>query len=141
MTVSIMETKKFVGGSLLVMALFAGCSDDTTPDSTSTTTTSMAGTTTSTAPAIKTVMVDITVGQNAGPNFKESVVVGTEVVLNFLNLNADDEFHLHDYDLTTGHVKKGIKSSISFVADKVGEFEVESHVTEEVLFILIVTAS
>ena len=52
---------------------------------------------------------------------------------------ADDEFHLHGYDMTTGKTKKGETSTITFVADKAGEFEVESHVSEQVYVTIVVS--
>ena len=52
------------------------------------------------------------------------------------NPNADDEFHLHEYDLTAGDTPKGEAAVISFTADKAGLFDLESHVTEEVLVVI-----
>jgi hypothetical protein len=40
------------------------------------------------------------------------------------------------YDLSPGETKMGEASIISFTADKAGDFEIESHVTEDVLVII-----
>jgi hypothetical protein len=53
-----------------------------------------------------------------------------------VNPNANDEVHLHGYDLSTGDLPKGEKGIISFIANDAGDFEIESHITEEVLSII-----
>jgi len=58
------------------------------------------------------------------------------VNITLTNPNADDEFHLHEYDLSTGDTPKGEFAVISFTADKAGLFDLESHVTDEVLVII-----
>ena len=40
--------------------------------------------------------------------------------------------------MSTGETAKGGTASISFTADKPGEFEVESHVTEEIILVVVV---
>jgi hypothetical protein len=47
---------------------------------------------------------------------------------------TSQEFHLHGYDLE----KAGTK--VTFTADQPGDFELESHATEKVLFVLTVSA-
>ena len=84
------------------------------------------------------VTIDVTVGTDSGKERVEQVVLGTEVTLNIVNPSADDEFHLHGYDLSTGETVKGATASISFTADKAGEFAVESHVTEELILTVVV---
>lgn len=83
-------------------------------------------------------VIDVTVGENSGESRSEEVALGAEVTLNITNPDADDEFHLHGYDLGTGATKKGETASISFTADKAGTFEVESHVTEELILTITV---
>jgi hypothetical protein len=66
----------------------------------------------------------------------EEVPLGSQVNITLTNPNADDEFHLHEYDLSTGDTPKGEAAVISFTADKAGLFDLESHVTDEVLVVI-----
>ena len=93
-----------------------------------------------TVPSSQTVEKSFTIGTDTGKDVVFEVAQGDNVRITFTNPNADDEVHLHDYDITTGAMTKGVASSISFTADKAGDFEVESHVTEELLLTLRVTA-
>ncbi|MEY4392542.1 MAG: hypothetical protein RLZZ544_1251 [Actinomycetota bacterium] len=88
------------------------------------------------ATKLAAVTISVTVGKDNSPDRVEKVALGSEVTLTLTNPDADDEFHLHGYDLTTGKTKKGETSTITFVADKAGEFEVESHVSEQVYVII-----
>jgi hypothetical protein len=85
------------------------------------------------------VTIDVTVGVDSGAERREPVAVGVPVTVNLVNPDGDDEFHLHGYDLSTGETLKGETSTISFTADKTGEFELESHVSGEVLVVLVVS--
>jgi hypothetical protein len=49
---------------------------------------------------------------------------------------VEDEFHLHGYDIELS----GDDVTFEFVADKLGDFELESHDSGEVLLILSVIA-
>jgi hypothetical protein len=80
----------------------------------------------------------ITVGKDSGRESTLTVPVGTEVRLVLVNPNEDDEFHLHGYDLGGAMTPAGEEAIIQFTASEVGEFEVESHVTGDVLMVLIV---
>ena len=82
------------------------------------------------------VTVDVTVGENSSPDRVEEIPLGSEVTLNFTNPQADDEYHVHGYDLGEGITKKGETKTFSLTADKAGDYEVESHVSEAVLVIL-----
>jgi len=101
-------------------------------------TTTLAPTTTDT-PAEAPGPVEILVVVGESPARVERVPLGAEVVLRVRNDDVDDEFHLHGYDLSTGETPKGVMSSISFTAEKAGEFELESHVSGEVLVVLVVS--
>lgn len=94
----------------------------------------------STIPPSGTVEKTFTIGTDTGKDVVFEVTQGDNVKLTFVNNNGNDEVHLHDYDITTGEMTKGVESSISFTADKAGDFEVESHVTEELLLTLRVNA-
>lgn len=82
---------------------------------------------------------ELKVGVNSGPDTVAEFVKGENVVITVVNDSADDEVHVHGYDLTTGDLPKGQSATLAFTADKVGDFEVESHVSEEVLMIIRVT--
>ncbi|CAB4994586.1 unannotated protein [freshwater metagenome] len=58
--------------------------------------------------------------------------------LKILNPDADDEFHLHGYDLESGVTPAGQEAIIEFTADKLGTFDLESHVTSEWILTLVV---
>ena len=80
--------------------------------------------------------ISVTVGTDSAADRVEEVALGSQVNITLTNPNADDEFHLHEYDLSTGDSAKGESAVISFTADKAGLFDLESHVTDEVLVII-----
>ena len=80
--------------------------------------------------------ISVTVGTDSAADRIEEVALGSQVNITLTNPNADDEFHLHEYDLSTGDTPKGEAAVISFTADKAGLFDLESHVTEEVLVVI-----
>jgi hypothetical protein len=80
--------------------------------------------------------ISVTVGADSSADRIEEVPLGSQVNITLTNPNADDEFHLHEYDLSTGDTPKGESAVISFTADKAGLFDLESHVTDEVLVII-----
>ena len=123
--------KKFALAAVAVFALSA-CGGSTTTDSTSVPTTVSS----SSSDEMNTETFTLTVGENSGVNNIISFTKGSNVELTIVNPNADDEVHLHGYDLTTGDLPKGEKGVISFIANEAGDFEIESHITEEVLSII-----
>ena len=80
--------------------------------------------------------ISVVVGIDSSPDRIEEVTLGANVQVTLSNPNADDEFHLHGYDLSPGETKMGEASIISFTADRAGDFEIESHITEDVLVIV-----
>ena len=82
------------------------------------------------------IEISVVVGIDSSPDRIEEVTLGANVQVTLSNPNADDEFHLHGYDLSPGETKMGQVSIISFTADKAGDFEIESHITEDVLVII-----
>ena len=80
----------------------------------------------------------VVVGENSGPDQMLTVAQGSTVRLFFVNPNEDDEIHLHGYDLGGGELPAGEEAIFEFVADETGTFDVESHVTGEVLMVLVV---
>lgn len=124
----------------LVIGL-VGCGS-TNQDS-ATSTSSPGATTTSPMPVNTdpaTTGFDLKVGVNSGPQTVAEFVEGDNVVITVVNNSADDEVHVHGYDLSTGPLPKGQSATLAFTADKVGDFEVESHETEDVLMIIRVAA-
>lgn len=124
--------KKFAIAAVAVIALTA-CSGSSTSDTTA------VPDTTSIASTSDTEKFTLTVGENSGESNIITFSKGSNVELTIVNPEADDEIHLHGYDLTTGDLSKGTKSVMSFVADEAGDFEIESHVSETVLSIVRVT--
>jgi FtsP/CotA-like multicopper oxidase with cupredoxin domain len=84
------------------------------------------------------VEISLTIGENTGPNEQQQVALGSTVRLSVVNPNASDEIHVHGYDISTGKMTAGETSVIEFVADEAGTFDIESHISEEVVLLLIV---
>lgn len=80
----------------------------------------------------------VVVGENSGPDQTLTVAQGSTVRLFFVNPNEDDEIHLHGYDLGGGELPAGEEAIFEFVADEIGTFDVESHVTGDLLMVLVV---
>ena len=135
-----METKKIWQLMLVLTPLvgLAACSSD----SASTDTVAAVETTvntfsdTSTTISDGSIIIEVVVGENSGPDRVEEVPLGAEVTLQFTNPDADDEYHVHGYDLGGEVTKKGEMKTFTFTADKAGDYEVESHISETVLVIL-----
>ncbi len=121
--------KKFALTAVAVFVLSA-CGGASTSDTT------LASDTTAIASTTDTEKFTLTVGENSGETNIISFTKGSNVELTIVNPESDDEIHLHGYDLTTGELAKGTKSVISFVADEAGDFEIESHMSEQVLSIV-----
>lgn len=121
--------KKFALAAFAVFTL-TSCGASTTADTT------VAPDTTDIASTADSEKFTLTVGENSGKTNIISFTEGSHIELTIVNPEADDEIHLHGYDLTTGELPKGQKAVLSFLADKSGDFEIESHVSEEVLSIV-----
>jgi hypothetical protein len=102
-------------------------------------TTAAAVTAPATAPPVdpSLVTISVTVGKDSSPTREENVKLGSTVQISLLNPTANDEFHLHGFDIEQAQ-KAGEQGLLSFVADKAGRFELESHVTNAPLLILVV---
>lgn len=83
------------------------------------------------APTADAVVVDVD-GDAAAPGTR-TVPLGSTVSLHITS-TEEHEFHLHGYDLEA----EGTDLTLTFVADEAGEFEIETHDTEEVVFTLVV---
>jgi plastocyanin len=131
-----METKKIWQVLLAitpVVGLVACSSDSSTSDTIAVVTTTEAA---ENATGDGSVTIEVVVGENSGPDRVEEVALGSQVTLNFTNNEAEDEYHVHGYDVGGGMTKKGDTKTFTFTADKAGEYEVESHLTEAVLMVL-----
>jgi len=115
------------------IALLAGCSSSSSTDTT------VALETTDTA-AVTTAVVEINliVGENTGADMMQTVPLGSSVRITVVNPNGADEVHVHGYDISTGEMAQGQEAVIEFVASNAGTFDIESHVSEEVVFVLTV---
>jgi hypothetical protein len=83
------------------------------------------------------VIIAVFVGTETGPDRIESVPLGSVVSLSIVNDAASDEYHVHGYDLGDGQeFAAGETAMFTFTADTAGDFEVESHATNSVLFVL-----
>jgi hypothetical protein len=125
--------KKLLIGLSVTTALLAGCSSSSSTDTT------IALETTDTA-AITTAVVEINliVGENTGADMMQTVPVGSSVRITVVNPNGADEIHVHGYDISTGEMAQGQEAVIEFVASNAGTFDIESHVSEEVVLVLTV---
>jgi len=65
------------------------------------------------------------------------VALGSVVTITLTDPTADQDYHLHIYDVGA-QAKKGEPGQISLVLDQVGQFDVESHTTGETLLVLVV---
>lgn len=126
--------KKFFVVVLAVIVL-ASCGGS----SSSTPTTTLNVTADTLAPT-NTFEFTITVGENTGPDVVIDVAQGKVVTLNVVNPSSHDDVHLHGYDLSTGAIEKGETGTMMFTATTIGDFEIESHETEELIATLRVTA-
>lgn len=124
--------KKIVIGVSLIVALLAGCSSSTSSD------TSTAVQTAETVGLDNVVEINLVVGENTGADTKQTVPIGSSVRITVVNPNGPDEIHVHGYDISTGEMAQGEESVIDFVASKAGTFDLESHVSEEIVLILVV---
>jgi len=125
--------KKLLIGMSVTVALLAGCSSSSSTDTT------VALETTDTA-AVTTAVVEISliVGENTGADMMQTVPLGSSVRITVVNPNGADEVHVHGYDISTGEMAQGQEAVIEFVASNAGTFDIESHVSEEVVFVLTV---
>ncbi len=91
-----------------------------------------------TSAADEVVEISVIIGQTSGSAVAFQATLGSTVRLKILNPDADDEFHLHGYDLDGGVTPAGQEAIIEFTADKLGTFDLESHVTGEWILTLVV---
>jgi hypothetical protein len=137
-----MSTRSVFTKSLFAICLLlgtVGCSSSTSDsgDETESEATSEA-TSDETSAADEVVEISVIIGQTSGSAVAYQATLGSTVRLKILNPDADDEFHLHGYDLDGGVTPAGQEAIIEFTADKLGTFDLESHVTGEWILTLVV---
>jgi hypothetical protein len=122
--------KKVLGACVVLTMIVSGCASS---DSASNTTTTLAPTTTV---AVEPLEIDVVVGENSGNDRIEVVALGDDVRITLVNPTQEDEYHLHGYDIVSKKMAPGAPATLSFTANVAGTFELESHVTNEVLVVL-----
>ena len=118
-----------------------GCSrstSDSGDDAQSEATSEVTSDETSATATDEVVEISVIIGQTSGSAVAYQATLGSTVRLKILNPDADDEFHLHGYDLESGVTPAGQEAIIEFTADKLGTFDLESHVTSEWILTLVV---
>lgn len=85
----------------------------------------------------ETVEISVVIGQTSGSAVAYQATLGSKVQIKLLNPDADDEFHLHGYDLLAT-ATAGQEVMIDFTADQLGSFDLESHKTGEWILTLVV---
>ena len=125
--------KKLLIGISASVAVLAGCSSSSSTD-----TTISLETTDTAAGSTAVVEINLVVGENTGADMLQTVPLGSSVRITAVNPNGADEIHVHGYDISTGEMAQGQEAVIEFVASNAGTFDIESHVSEEVIFVLTV---
>ncbi len=135
-----MNTRSVFTKSLFSICLFfgtVGCSSSTS-DSGDETKSEATSEETSASATDEVVEISVIIGQTSGSAVAYQATLGSTVRLKILNPDADDEFHLHGYDLESGVTPAGQEAIVEFTADKLGIFDLESHVTGEWILTLVV---
>jgi hypothetical protein len=81
--------------------------------------------------------ISVIIGQTSGSAVAYQATLGSKVQIKILNPDADDEFHLHGYELTA-IATAGQETMIEFTADQLGSFDLESHNTGDWILTLVV---
>ena len=103
---------------------------------TTTTTTTTSTTTTTTIVVVEPLEIEVIVGENSSEDRIEVVELGDEVRITLVNPSRADEYHLHGYDIVSKKMEPGVPATLIFTANVAGTFELESHVTKNVLIVL-----
>ncbi len=128
-------SKSVIATCLLLVAV--GCSSSDSTSDTADDTESAEESTDETTATDEVVEIYVIIGQTSGSAVAYQATLGSTVQIKILNPDADDEFHLHGYDLSA-NATAGQEVSIDFTADQLGSFDLESHVTGEWILTLVV---
>ena len=128
-------SKSVIATCLLLVAV--GCSSSDSTSDTADDTESSEESTDETTATDEVVEIYVIIGQTSGSAVEYQATLGSKVQIKLLNPDADDEFHLHGYDLSA-NATAGQEVSIDFTADQLGSFDLESHVTGEWILTLVV---
>lgn len=113
-------------GALPILLLAACGGDDESADHHDST-----GSTIAASASADAIVIDV--DADAAEPTTQTVAKGSTVSLH-ITAAEEHEFHVHGYDIES----EGTDVTITFVADEAGEFEVETHDTEQVVFTLVV---
>ena len=83
------------------------------------------------------VEISVIIGQTSGSAVAYQATLDSKVQIKILNPDADDEFHLHGYELSA-IATAGQETMIEFTADQLGSFDLESHKTGDWILTLVV---
>ena len=136
-----MNSHKILIKSVIATCLLLGtvsCSSSTTDSGDDTDSTQDATSQDTATATAEVVEISVIIGQTSGSAVAYQATLGSTVQIKILNPDADDEFHLHGYDLESGVTPAGQEAIIEFTADKLGTFDLESHVTGEWILTLVV---
>jgi hypothetical protein len=137
-----MSTRSVFTKSLFAICLLlgtAGCSSSTSDSGDETKSEATSDVTSDVTSATDEVVeISVIIGQTSGSAVAYQATLGSTVRLKILNPDVDDEFHLHGYDLESGVTPAGQEAIVEFTADKLGTFDLESHVTGEWILTLVV---
>jgi len=137
-----MTTRSVFTKSLFAICLLlgtAGCSSSTSDSGDETKSEATSDVTSDVTSATDEVVeISVIIGQTSGSAVAYQATLGSTVRLKILNPDVDDEFHLHGYDLESGVTPAGQEAIVEFSADKLGTFDLESHVTGEWILTLVV---
>ena len=127
-------TKSLIASCLLFGTVGCSSSDSTSESAEESTDETTAEEATATD---ETVEISVTMGYNSGSAVAYQATLGSTVQIKILNPDADDEFHLHGYELSATSTA-GQEAIIEFTADQLGSFDLESHATGEWVLTLVV---
>lgn len=83
---------------------------------------------------VEPILITLTDGKVTPNGEKMNVAKGTRITLQITS-DHDDAVHVHGFDVEQ-EVKAGEPATLTFIADQVGSFEVESHHPAKVILIL-----
>ena len=117
--------------TLALVLPLGGCAGKAPSASAGSSSGTAAGSATGSATAAKKIVITITRGKASGDTGRIPVTVNSHVTIQVTDDTAD-EVHLHGYDIEK-ELEPGKPTTLSFVADQTGIFEVELHKANTVI--------